>query len=127
MFDRSVYAPSFHSHHTTERVIEKRAPTDESVRLLKEMEKAAEAKIDSSRRLFDNRFDCLVQTLRFPHDDTLVARAVFTLNGKVMKAEAELPMWSKPEPADILGLLRDDMAKQIANEVINSAIERIRF
>ena len=35
----------YHNHQTTTTIVEKRAPTDESIKLLAEMEKAAEAKV----------------------------------------------------------------------------------
>lgn len=107
-----------HEHHTaqTVKIEEKRAPTDESVRLLKEMEKAAADKITESVRVSDNGFECVIHH----HVDYLQAQdrllAVFSLNGRKMKVNYDAnPLKDSPESA-LVGL-RDAVAAEIANQI----------
>ena len=64
----------YHKHSST--VNEHRAPTDESVRLLKEFEEAARAKIEASFRLKDCPLDVVVAL----HVDTLNLMKVVTMH-----------------------------------------------
>jgi hypothetical protein len=50
-------------------VKEQRAPTDESVRLLREMEQAAQSKVLASFRLEDCPVDCIVHHMHSMTDD----------------------------------------------------------
>lgn len=63
MFDRKTFlfaqSGGDHHHHRTE-VHEHRAPTDKSVELLRDMEKAARDKILETIRLEDAGVDCVV-------------------------------------------------------------------
>lgn len=74
MFDRTTIiaarAPDQHHHHRSE-VYEHRAPTDASVKLLGEMEQAAEKKWLHSFRLEGCEVDCIVhhQYLLHLHDE----------------------------------------------------------
>ena len=56
MFDRYTYSKNY--NHT--RVTEQRALTDESVRLLKEMEEKAREKIIDSFTVRDTNFECKI-------------------------------------------------------------------
>jgi hypothetical protein len=88
MFNRTLVIGGGHSSHTHHyNVDEERAPTDESVRLLREMEKAARDEVVKSIRLNVNGFDCVVRTFYdAPTDDTII-RVLFSLNGQKMEAE----------------------------------------
>jgi hypothetical protein len=66
-----------HTHETT--IIEKRAPTDESVKLLRKMEKAARRKVDEAVRLSHNGFECICHIERDEASRDLIARAHFML------------------------------------------------
>jgi hypothetical protein len=88
MFNRTFVIGGGHEththHHTT---VEKRAPTDESVKLLREMEKCAKDEVDKSIRLNPNGFDCVVRSFYDgPTGDTII-RVIFALNGRRMEAE----------------------------------------
>lgn len=102
-------------------VTERRAPTDESVRLLKEMETAAQAKVDQSIRLDGNGFECVVQIMEDAMSDERVARAVFTVNGRRLDAEARMRR-RNANPADLACSLRDAVAKRLAAEILENAI-----
>lgn len=58
MFDRYELRPGGATHYHT--ITENRAPTDESVRLLKEMETAARDKVQASIRVENCPVDCVL-------------------------------------------------------------------
>ena len=65
-----------HKSETTEH----RAPTDESVRLLKEMEQAARDKLVDVMKIESNKFHAKAYIFRMPASRTLKIRIVFSLN-----------------------------------------------
>ena len=78
MFDRYTYSKNY--NHT--RVTEQRAPTDESVRLLKEMEEKAREKIIDSFTVNDTHFEC-----KFFQEMDVVTQemkyvVIYSMNGK---------------------------------------------
>src|SRR5437899_141820 len=83
MTNRTIILSPQTSHVTervTEHVHEHRAPTDESVRLLSEMEKAARDKIVEAIHVGDTTFECVVHIERRFADDSTYLIAVFSLN-----------------------------------------------
>ena len=62
MFDKTIVFPTkvYGNSYTPVTVTEKRAPTDESVRLLKEMEEKAREKIIDSLTVRDTNFECKI-------------------------------------------------------------------
>ncbi len=111
-----------HTEYVTREVHEHRAPTDASVKLLKEMESAARQKVDESIRLEGNGFECVVHVEEDPMSAQRVARAVFTLNGKRMTAEARVDADNR-NPAALWGSLRDALSVVIATEVLMRAMD----
>lgn len=85
MFDRTVLAIGGGTHHHT--TVEKRAPTDESVRLLREMESKAQEQVERAIRLADNGFECVAHVHRECMSDDLVVLVHFMLAGRRLKAE----------------------------------------
>jgi hypothetical protein len=102
-------------------ITEKRAPTDDSVKLLREMEQKAEAEVIKAVQIGNATFECVVHQSRDMMSDLMRWRAVFKLNGKQMIANIE----TNPREdggANLQGAmtkLRDEMAKVIASEVLN--------
>ncbi len=99
-------------------ITEKRAPTDDSVKLLREMEQKAKAEVIKSVSVGNSVFECVVHHAHDMMSDKLRWRAVFKLNGKQMTADIETSPYESNLPAD---RLRDEMAKVIASEVLNDA------
>lgn len=99
---------------------EKRAPTDESVKLLREMEAKAEAEIVKAVQVSSQHFECVVHCALDEMSDQMRWRAIFKLNGKQMTAVVSV---DRPERdlAVPFAKLRDEMAKVIAGEVLNDA------
>lgn len=101
--------------HVSVSVTEKRAPTDESVRLLREMEKAAQDKVLQAVTLRNNIFECTVQ---FRRDDFMGDHqldAIFRINGEKLIATYTMLYGDTPEKA-MIGL-RDAVAEKVANQI----------
>lgn len=88
MFDKL----EVHEHHasTSVHVTEKRAPTDESVRLLAEMEAAALARVKAAIRVTDTRFECVVHVVEDCMNDRKLLAAMFSLNGHKLEARTHV-------------------------------------
>ena len=100
---------------------ERRAPTDASVALLREMEAKAEAEVIKSVVVGDTTFECVVHHFRDEMSDLTWWRAIFKLNEKQMIAEATTYPRQQNHPRDHFVALRNEMAKVIAGEVLNAA------
>lgn len=64
------------------RVTEQRAPTDASVRLLRDMEKAATERVLETMRLESNTVKAVVQRMENDFDGTTIFRIVYEINGQ---------------------------------------------
>jgi len=124
---------TYHTHQNSSVSVEKtvhehRAPTDESVRLLREFEQAARDKILDSVRVTDSLFDGL---LHYQHDYLNLKKlfaCVIKLNGKKITARFECDESLSREQI-ILGI-RDAIAREIANQItesVLSASKNLRF
>ena len=120
MFDTTIVktADPYPQHIS---VTEKRAPTDESVRLLREMQQKSEDSIVESMRLDDNEFKGVVHSSVLAWEYTKQYVAVFSLNGRNLTARYSAGMDDSPEKTAVG--LRDEIARVIANECLNG----IRF
>lgn len=84
MFDNTHH----HHHSTSVNVTEKRAPTDESVRLLSEMQKAAQDQIIKTIRLESNILNATCHSMRDHMNLDNRFMVLLELNGKRIKVEA---------------------------------------
>jgi hypothetical protein len=86
MFDRHtlVMGRAYPSHVTVE---EKRAPTDASVQLLRELEAAAHEKVLASFRLEDCPIDCVVHHMRCEQGDEDRFIVQYRLGGKTHRVQ----------------------------------------
>lgn len=114
------------TQYVTREVHEHRAPTDQSVALLKEMEQAARDKVESAVRIEGNAFNCVVHVMREVVSAEIVAAAIFTLNGNQCRAEARVRDDALGRGVDskveLIGRLRDEMARVIAWEMLRPAL-----
>lgn len=113
-----VFPPS--RGHTTvnANIAINRAPTDESVKLLREMETKAKDEVVKSLHVGNTIFECIVQQYLDNFNDQVVISAVFKLNGKRMRAEHRMYTREAQDKAKLAQGLRDEMAKIIATEVL---------
>lgn len=122
MFDRTVVLPTrTRTEFVTREVHEHRAPTDESVKLLREMETKAREQVTQATHVFDTAIDCVVEQLREPYHDKVRMAAVFSLNGRKMRVDVALP---SHEAKELPIKLRDAMAEKIATEVLLPAFSK---
>ncbi|QIG68162.1 hypothetical protein EVB55_227 [Rhizobium phage RHph_Y68] len=116
MFDRThVHVHRSEPSYVT--VNETRAPTDESVRLLKEFEEKAQAKVDKSVRLESNLLKGVVHANIDRMSGDRLFDFHFDLNGKRYKFSSDIPMFlGKQERVD---KLVEDISSQMAKELID--------
>lgn len=113
------------TEYVTREVHEHRAPTDESVKLLREMEQAADAKRTASMQMPGNLFQGVVEAYRNNADATIHARAVFDLNGK--RLSAVVHQGDHKEPSDLLKALHQRMAEVVAAEILVDMTRGLRL
>lgn len=123
MFNKTlIIAGRTRTEYVTREVHEHRAPTDESVKLLKEMEEKAADKIVDSVRVGNTTFECVVHTFKDYINDTTELKAIFSLNGKRMTASHTLRNLDKREDQGWIAL-RDKIAQEIATTVLVEALK----
>lgn len=103
-------------------VTEKRAPTDESVRLLKEMEEAARSKIEDTFILTNNGFECRIYTALENNTYDYWITAVYVLNGKKLRSEARVNKYDIERVGNkhvkLFDAIKAEVAKDIAREIL---------
>jgi hypothetical protein len=113
MFDRiTLGTPDVHVYST---VTEKRAPTDESVRLLREMEAKSREQVQQSIRLDNTAIDGVLQYHKDIFNDQQVLGCVFSVKGKRM--EAKYVGSAEATREDLVIGIRDAIAREIANHL----------
>jgi hypothetical protein len=128
MFDRANYTTiGSGPTYVTKTVTENRAPTDESVRLLKEMEEKAREKIIESIAVRDCQVECQILFERGYVDRSNHYTIVYSMNGerskvKVMVHEYEFEAGLEKYVAE---RLRDTLAKDIATKMIGEAFVKV--
>lgn len=121
MFFRNV---DRYPQHTTVNVTEKRAPTDESVRLLKEMEEAARNKVLETIVVADTSFECKIHKMVDPINDHDVYTVVFSLGGQKRRTEARIDRYKKLTPYEVAVIIRDAVAVDISNHLLATAFQK---
>ena len=115
MFDRHFYVrtPDVQVHHT-----EKRAPTDESVRLLREMEDAARKQVVESMRLDSNAMTAVIHRHRSDFDLRTYFSIHYSLNGTKREVKTILD-----DGVSIYGAL-DHLRKELADDIACVILEK---
>jgi hypothetical protein len=118
MFDHfSHHHKSVNINHTTEI---KRAPTDESVRLLREMEEKAKQEIVKAVAVQNTEFNAVIHT-RLDHISwQLLVRVIYSLNGKKLTTDFST---NYDDPKEVwIPKLIDALAKDIACHILSKAL-----
>lgn len=105
-------------------VHEHKAPTDESVKLLREMEAKAEAEVIKAVSVSNTHFECVVHQQWLPMSDKAEFNAVFKVNGLNMTARIEVDRRDAEPGHDLrqtFEKLRDEVAKELAEKLLNQA------
>lgn len=118
MFDTYRLAPVSPSHVN---VTENRAPTDESVRLLRDMEKKARDEVIKAIRLDGALVDGVLHEQADHLSGQLLFKCIFRVNGKRM--EADFRCFQEESSAEKIALgIRDAIASQIANVITDGVL-----
>lgn len=101
---------------------ENKAPTDESVKLLRKMEKAARKEVEKSIRVTDTNFDCNVMVQAAYHNSEYQVVTIYTINGVQRRVMSIIPMhYEKTALYEEIGkTVLNDVAKDIAENVIHN-------
>ena len=114
MFDRYIVPTK--TEYVTRTVHEHRAPTDESVRLLREMESKAQEQVDRSVRLETNNLKAVLHFMREPLQLDYIYCIQIDLNGERHKVEIRADSFrSKEERMD---MIIEELSKAIASKVL---------
>jgi hypothetical protein len=122
MFNKSLTLVQPHAASSTKTVHKHRAPTDDSVRLLREMENAARAKIVDAVHVGDSNFECVIHTMKKHEDQTMHLLAIFSINGHKMQVR-HVEQGLRYDKIVAFKALRDKMAEVIATEVLTAVID----
>lgn len=120
---------NFHVHEapssTSVHVTEKRAPTDESVRLLAEMEAAAQARVKAAIRVTDTAFEGVVHISTDVMNNRTLVACMFSLNGKKLEARTQFNLESNEN--DNIEKLINSVARVIACEILQGCMTPTLF
>lgn len=127
MFDRT----QLHIHQSSPSYVsvkEQRAPTDESVKLLKEMEEAVQKRVDASVRLDTNTFKGVVFMNAPIYDPDPEYLLQFDLNGTRYKMTTKVPEYfDKNERVEkIIKDIGEFLAKEIFFDIFIKNQEVVR-
>ena len=116
----TIIAPT-RTEYVTRHVTEQRAPTDDSVKLLREMEKAARDQIISAVVVDANEFKCVLHFAADFASARLKILAIYDLNGR--RHEIEISVTERSTKQEAVMQIRDAIAKSIASEGVSSALQ----
>ena len=120
MFDRTIVHQAPGQIRAEINVTEKRAPTDESVRLLREMEAKAKAEVIKATAVNDNHFTGVIHTMFDALSYRTTVRLVYSMNGKKLTTDYHIDD-SRSLDDSIAGLI-DAVARDIAIEILRKPI-----
>lgn len=106
--------------YETHEHIERRAPTDESVRLLREMEAAARGEVLDSISVGDTNFACVVHAARDPMTSETMLAAVFSVGGDKQKVDVRVAEGSTPR--EMFDALTKAVAERLAERIVLPAM-----
>lgn len=118
----SMMSARRHYSNTTVHMNEHRAPTDQSVALLREMEQAAKDNIVHTLKLEKNGFEAVVHFMVSSYDLNYVGKAIFDLNGKRMVVEESISQYQGPKA--LVQALMKKISEKIAEEVLQHAFDK---
>jgi len=115
------------TNYVTREVHEHRAPTDDSVSLLKEMQEKAEQSRIASFPLDDNGFSGKIEVFQTVQDCQIRAIAVFDLNGRRFRVEAASNGADFDSKEKLIVNLREEVVKKIGTEILLSMLPTVKF
>lgn len=124
MFNRQpVVLTQERTNFVTRTVHEHRAPTDDSVKLLREMENKAEEQVIQAVHVGDTTFDCVIHFSLDVLSMKKKMRAIFSLGGR--KMHEDIVCCQDDDDQTMLGKLRDAVSQRVASEILGPALARV--
>ena len=124
MFDKTyLNIPSIMPNNIHVEYAERRAPTDESVRLLKEMEDKTRERIIDSISIRDCQVDCQILKERDFISQGTRYLIVYSMNGK--KSKVNLLVDDQDMNLSVAERLRDALAKDIATNMLIDSFDKV--
>lgn len=119
MFDTYLTPQKTETYYVTKEVHEHRAPTDESVKLLREMEQKAKDQVIKSIQLEANHLNANVYIYADPMSFNNMFRVVFDINGHSYVSDIAIPL---DAPTDVIAQklhrgISDVIAQKILEDV----------
>ena len=109
---------NFHEHYHNHKVNIHRAPTDESVKLLKEMEEKAEKKITDSIRVKNSDIEMVVHH-KFDHlNQQDMYTVLYRLNGKKEIVRVNCNEWNNHQ---------EEILKAVSEHIAINLLSSIKF
>lgn len=105
-------------------VTEKRAPTDESVKLLREMEQKAQEQVLKAISINNTEVEGVLHMMRNQLSCTYMFRFLYQINGKKMTTDYEVNEFELPKYKWIDGLI-NAVAVDIAREILTTPFSNI--
>jgi hypothetical protein len=123
MFNRTVINKGDTHTYVTEKVTEKRAPTDESVRLLREMESKAKEEVIKSISLPSNEFSGVVHLMRDYLSCKTKVVVLFKLNGKDHKVPISLDDFKDDNLEKRMRKVLNDVSDYLAANILQKVFD----
>lgn len=126
MFDTFIHRPAAPYPQTITKH-EHRAPTDESVKLLREMEAKAREQIIKAHELKDNNFEAKILTEFDYMNDKYIVHIFFRLNGKEYRIEKPIPKgeFIFLKTPDFVNFIYEELAKVISFKLVTSSSKEL--
>lgn len=125
MFNKIVLlAQPARTEYVTRTVHEHRAPTDESVKILREMEQAARADILASRNLKNNVFEGTLELHEDHRERRRFIRVVAKLNGRNVEFVEPVDMGSRLLDENIDALF-NAVVKGLAAKMVDAGVRNL--
>jgi hypothetical protein len=111
------------TREVTKNVHEHRAPTDESLKLLREMQDKARADVERHVRLGD----CDISAVIYRHYDQDKFKILYKMNGKTHEVMYDFDAWKHPHDTlrELVIGIRDALATDISNQIVGPALDRL--
>lgn len=121
----AALAPRRTEHYSRTEIHEHRAPTDKSVKLLKEMEAAAREKVIASIPLAANGFEGRILIEREALSGDYVLSMFAMVNGKRVEAVVREHALGADSVREAMPKLRDAFAKELATEILIECFDKV--
>jgi len=130
MFNRTSNLYHNYTGPSSISVVHKRAPTDDSVRLLKEMEDAVIQNIVDSITVNNNEFNCKIYYMRDNLNMDNKYSIVYSLNGNKHVCNITIPQemgHSNEIQQKQIKLIHSALAEDIASQILMSSVNLTEF